>query len=80
VPQESDICKSLEDLQIHNGLILVKREPEVPTSPRVPQGASPVEVEILNHFDELWEYLSMDEKLAREVRTPEIPLLLKRKN
>ncbi|KAK4252308.1 hypothetical protein C7999DRAFT_27033 [Corynascus novoguineensis] len=67
VPQESDICKSLEDLQIHNGIILVKKEPEVPASPRVPQGASPVEIEILSHFDELWEYLSMEEKLAREI-------------
>ena len=67
VPQESDICKSLEDLQIHNGIILVKKEPEVAASPRVPQGASPVEIEILSHFDELWEYLSMEEKLAREV-------------
>jgi ubiquitin carboxyl-terminal hydrolase 34 len=70
VPQESDICKSLEDLQIQNGIILVKKEPEAPTSPRVPQGASPVEIEMLNHFDELWEYLSMDEKLAREVSGP----------
>ncbi|AEO57729.1 hypothetical protein MYCTH_2304264 [Thermothelomyces thermophilus ATCC 42464] len=67
VPQESDICKSLEDLQIHNGIILVKKEPEAPASPRVPQGASPVEIEILSHFDELWEYLSMEEKLAREI-------------
>jgi ubiquitin carboxyl-terminal hydrolase 34 len=75
VPQESDICKSLEDLQIHNGIILVKREPEAPASPRVPQGASPVEIEILSHFDQLWEYLSMDEKLAREVRVP-VPFLL----
>jgi len=70
VPQESDICKSLEDLQIHNGIILVKKEPEAPASPRVPQGASPVEVEILRHFDELWEYLSMDQELAREVKSP----------
>ncbi|KAK4123811.1 hypothetical protein N657DRAFT_680934 [Parathielavia appendiculata] len=67
VPQESDICKSLEDLQIHNGIILVKRELEAPASPRVPQGASPVEIEILSHFDQLWEYFSMDEKLAREI-------------
>ncbi|KAK3295943.1 uncharacterized protein B0H64DRAFT_417531 [Chaetomium fimeti] len=67
VPQESDLRTTLEDLQIHNGILLVKREPEAPSSPRVPQGASPVEVEILNHFDELWEYLSIDEKLAREM-------------
>ncbi len=68
VPQESDICKSLEDLQIHNGIILVRKELEAPASPSVHQGASPVEGEILSHFDQLWEYLSMDEKLAREVR------------
>ncbi|KAL2134738.1 hypothetical protein VTI74DRAFT_10980 [Chaetomium olivicolor] len=64
VPQESDICKSLEDLQIHNGIILVKKESEE-TQDR--QGASLVDVEILRHFDELWEYLSMEEQLAREI-------------
>ncbi|KAK3375132.1 hypothetical protein B0H63DRAFT_268265 [Podospora didyma] len=68
VPQENEICKSLEDLQIHNGIILVKRESDTPTSPtRVRPGASPVDVEILGHFEELWEYLSMEEKLAREI-------------
>jgi len=71
VPQESDICKSLEDLQIHNGIILVRKELEIPASPSVHQGASPVEGEILSHFDQLWEYLSMEEKLAREVRFQE---------
>jgi ubiquitin carboxyl-terminal hydrolase 34 len=70
VPQESDICKSLEDLQIHNGIILVKKEFEAPASPKIRIGASPVEIEILSHFEELWEYLSLEEKLAREVRTP----------
>jgi len=69
VPQESDICKSLEDLQIHNGIILIKRELDVPVSPtRHRAGASAVEVEILDHFEELWEYLSMEDKLAQEVR------------
>jgi ubiquitin carboxyl-terminal hydrolase 34 len=68
VPQESEICKSLEDLQIHNGIILVKRESDVVSSPtRVRPGASPVETEILGHFDELWGYLSMEEKLAKEI-------------
>ncbi|KAM7221465.1 ubiquitin carboxyl-terminal hydrolase 34 [Rhypophila decipiens] len=70
VPQESEICKSLDDLQIHNGIILVKRETDVPTSPtRARPGASRVEVEILGHFEELWEYLTMEEKLAREIYT-----------
>ncbi|KAK4237057.1 hypothetical protein C8A03DRAFT_16355 [Achaetomium macrosporum] len=67
VPQESDICKSLEDLQIHNGIILVKKESEATASPKVRIGASPVEIEILSHFEELWEYLSLEEKLAREI-------------
>ncbi|KAK3357400.1 hypothetical protein B0T25DRAFT_452553 [Lasiosphaeria hispida] len=69
VPQESDICKSLEDLQIHTGVILVKRESDAPTSPTTKPrpGASPVEVEILGHFEELWEYLSMEEKLAEAI-------------
>lgn len=68
VPQESEICKSLEDLQIHNGIILVKRESDVASTPaRVRPGASAVEIEILGHFDELWGYLSMEENLAQEI-------------
>jgi len=68
VPHESDVCRSLEDLQIHSGIILVKRESDTPSSPtRFRAGASPVETEILEHFQELWGYLSMEEKLAQEV-------------
>ena len=69
VPHEGDICKSLEDLRIHNGLILVKREADVvpSSSTRIRPGASPVEIEILNHFEELWDFLSMEYRLAQEV-------------
>ncbi|KAK0737002.1 hypothetical protein B0T21DRAFT_286758 [Apiosordaria backusii] len=67
VPQENQICKSLEDLQIHNGLILVKKDSETAVSARARPGASAVDVEILGHFEELWEYLSLEEKLAREI-------------
>ncbi|KAM7201757.1 ubiquitin carboxyl-terminal hydrolase 34 [Naviculisporaceae sp. PSN 640] len=68
VPQQGDICKSLEDLQIHNGIILVKRENDAPASPtKIRPGASRLEVEILSHFEELWEYLAMEEKLARQI-------------
>ncbi|KAJ9131667.1 Ubiquitin carboxyl-terminal hydrolase 34 [Pleurostoma richardsiae] len=68
VPQERDICKSLDDLQIQNGLILVKRESDaMPSSDRIRPGASPVEIEILAHFEELWDYLSMEETLASEI-------------
>lgn len=67
-PTEDQICKSLEELDIHNGLILVKKESDnVSSLVRVKPGASPLEIEILSHFPELWEYLSMDEKLAREI-------------
>jgi len=67
-PSDADICKSLEELNIKNGLILVKREPNLASSPvRIKPGASALEIEILRHFEELWEYLSMEEKLAREV-------------
>ncbi|CAK7218572.1 hypothetical protein SBRCBS47491_003550 [Sporothrix bragantina] len=67
-PNGVDICRSLEDLHIHNGLILVKRD----THPDLEDeegfiGDSPVEYEITRHFKELWDYLSMDEKLSREI-------------
>ncbi|GAP89275.1 putative ubiquitin carboxyl-terminal hydrolase [Rosellinia necatrix] len=67
-PSDADICKSLEDLNIKNGLILVKRELDLASSPvRIKPGASPLEIEILSHFNDLWEYLSMEETLAREM-------------
>ncbi|KAJ3567288.1 hypothetical protein NPX13_g6822 [Xylaria arbuscula] len=67
-PTDSDICKSLEELNVRNGLILVKRELDLVSSPvRIKPGASPLEIEILRHFDDLWEYLSIEENLAREV-------------
>lgn len=73
LPTEQDICRSLEDLQIHNGLILVKREADASEAPvHVRPGASPVEIEIMRHFQELWEYLALEEKLASEVSRKEL--------
>ncbi|KAJ8130325.1 hypothetical protein O1611_g3307 [Lasiodiplodia mahajangana] len=67
-PSDADICLSLEELNIKNGLILVKRELDLASSPlRIKPGASPLEIEILSHFHDLWEYLSMEESLAREI-------------
>ncbi|CAJ2510159.1 Uu.00g060590.m01.CDS01 [Anthostomella pinea] len=67
-PSNSDICKSLGDLRIKNGLILVKKEFDTASSPvRIKPGASSLDIEILGHFKDLWEYLSMEEKLAREI-------------
>ncbi|WZH42653.1 uncharacterized protein QYS62_003649 [Fusarium acuminatum] len=68
LPNEHDICKSLDDLRVHDGLILVRREESGPAlSNRVRPGASPLEIEISTHFDEMWEYLSMEETLAQEI-------------
>ncbi|KAI1143859.1 hypothetical protein F5Y05DRAFT_8632 [Hypoxylon sp. FL0543] len=67
-PSESAICKSIEELDIKNGFILVKKESGVANPPRrIKPGASPLDIEILRHFKDLWEYLSMEEKLAREI-------------
>jgi ubiquitin carboxyl-terminal hydrolase 34 len=68
LPRETDICKSLEDLRVHDGLILVRREESGPAlSNRVTPGASSLEIEISAHFEEIWEYLSMGDSLAEEV-------------
>ncbi|KAI5922223.1 ubiquitin carboxyl-terminal hydrolase [Camillea tinctor] len=67
-PTDTSICKSLEELGIKNGLILVKKELDVASSPvRIKPGASPLDIEILSHFKDLWEYLSMEERLARDI-------------
>ncbi|KAK5989046.1 Ubiquitin carboxyl-terminal hydrolase 34-like protein [Cladobotryum mycophilum] len=68
LPTEDEICKSLKDLSVHEGLILVKREESCPPPlVRIKPGSSPLEIEILSHFDELWEYLSMDDQIAKEI-------------
>ncbi|KAI0179993.1 hypothetical protein GGR52DRAFT_568756 [Hypoxylon sp. FL1284] len=66
-PSESDICKSIEELGIRSGLLLVNKESGTASSGRIKPGASPLDIEILGHFQELWEYLSMEEELAREI-------------
>ncbi|KAK3937263.1 ubiquitin carboxyl-terminal hydrolase 34, partial [Diplogelasinospora grovesii] len=68
VPLESELSRPLEELQIQNGILLVKREAEVENLPtRIRPGASQLEMEILGHFEELWDYLTMHEKLAQEM-------------
>ncbi|KAF9874053.1 ubiquitin carboxyl-terminal hydrolase [Colletotrichum karsti] len=67
-PKESEVCRSLEDLEIHDGLILVKREDNgTAAATRIKPGASLLEIEILGHFEQLWNYLSLQEGLAREI-------------
>lgn len=76
-PSEQDICRSLDELQICEGLILVKRESDTIDQPiQVRPGASTVEIEILRHFEELWQFLGLEETLATEVsRAPLLELV-----
>lgn len=58
-PDEDGITKSLEELKIYGGLLLVKKEDAgIPPTTKIKPGASAVEIEILGHFKQLWEYLS----------------------
>ncbi|CAK7566532.1 MAG: hypothetical protein SEPTF4163_004479 [Sporothrix epigloea] len=68
VPNAVDICRSLEDLHIYNGLILVKRETDYDgEADETFAGNSSVDLEITRHFKELWSYLDMKKELAREI-------------
>lgn len=67
-PEEDEISKSLEDLGIQEGLLLVKKETSsTASSIRIRPGSSPLEIDILGHFDQLWRYLSLPEPMAGEV-------------
>ncbi|CAM1502884.1 Fc.00g076600.m01.CDS01 [Cosmosporella sp. VM-42] len=68
VPKGPQINRSLEELDVQDGLILVQRqEDNAPPTDGIRPGATPLEVEISAHFDEMWEYLSMDERHAQEI-------------
>jgi ubiquitin carboxyl-terminal hydrolase 34 len=64
----TDLNASLEDLKIGKGLLLVQRRDEEDNSEgRLKGRSSTLELEIIKHFDELWDYLGMEEKLAKEI-------------
>jgi ubiquitin carboxyl-terminal hydrolase 34 len=74
-PDEIEVCKSLDDLNL-NGLVLIQRREDSDGIPIHLNGAKPtLENEIMKHFDDLWGYLSMHEKVAQEVRLCLPPLL-----
>lgn len=67
IPDEVEVCKSLEELNL-NGLVLVRRREDTDGPSTNPDGSKiTLEAEIVKHFDELWDYLSMHEKVAQEV-------------
>jgi ubiquitin carboxyl-terminal hydrolase 34 len=66
-PEEIEISKSLDELNL-NGLVLVHRREE--TEGGLSQGnKTSLELEIMKHFDDLWGYLGMHDKVAQEVRS-----------
>jgi ubiquitin carboxyl-terminal hydrolase 34 len=67
-PDEIEVCRSLDDLNL-NGLVLIQRREDSDGIPIHLNGTKPtLENEIMKHFDDLWGYLSMHEKVAQEVR------------
>lgn len=69
-PDEIEVCKSLNDLNL-NGLVLIQRREDSDALPGHLTGAKPtLEHEIMKHFEDLWGYLSMHEKVAQEVGLP----------
>ncbi|KAM0334256.1 hypothetical protein ACHAQA_001278 [Verticillium albo-atrum] len=67
-PDEDDISRSLDELRMTTGLLLVKKEAgDAAPSTRAKPGASPLEIEILGHFGQLWDYLDLQEPLASEI-------------
>jgi len=67
-PEEADPYATLEGLRIGMGLLLVLRtDGDLDVSGGLNNRSSTLELEIIKHFDELWDYLGMEEKLAKEV-------------
>jgi ubiquitin carboxyl-terminal hydrolase 34 len=64
--EEIDVSKSVHDLNII-GTLLVQQREGVDPSPRSPSNNTTLELEIMKHFDKLWGYLDMHEKVAKEV-------------
>ncbi|KAG9232040.1 ubiquitin C-terminal hydrolase-like protein [Amylocarpus encephaloides] len=66
-PDEIELCKSLDDLNIP-GLVLVQRRDDDERSVISSNGEEKsVDMEIVSHFEELWGYLSMQDKVAQEI-------------
>lgn len=66
-PDEFEVCRSLDDLKL-NGLVLVQRREDANAMPsHLANNRPTLEVEITKHFDALWGYLGMHEKVAKEI-------------
>jgi ubiquitin carboxyl-terminal hydrolase 34 len=63
-PDEAALSKSLDDLRL-TSLVLVRRQDGSIIPSNVSEAS--LEMEIMKHFEELWGYLGMQEKVAQEV-------------
>ncbi|KAM0740270.1 hypothetical protein ACQRIT_005454 [Beauveria bassiana] len=67
IPTETQAGKSLQELGMCDALILINKDVAASEMPsHVKPGSSPIEIEILSHFSEFWQYLIMDENIAVE--------------
>ncbi|KAL6697684.1 hypothetical protein J3F84DRAFT_293406 [Trichoderma pleuroticola] len=68
LPLAKQMRTSLEKLHIEDGTILVRREEnDFSGSTQVPPSASPLEIQFMSHFSELWSHLSLEDKIAKEM-------------
>ncbi|KAL2886415.1 Ubiquitin carboxyl-terminal hydrolase 34 [Ceratocystis lukuohia] len=67
-PSETNIRMTLEDLKMHQGLILVKREDRKSPAPSGScPGASLLEIELLSQFKQFWDYLDFPNHIAEKI-------------
>ena len=63
----------LRDMKLRSGLLLIRKDADSseisPIERR--QSATPVDSEVLKHFDDLYDLLNVEDHLAREVGLPQ---------
>jgi ubiquitin carboxyl-terminal hydrolase 34 len=65
---DTDLHTPLSAMKVGKGLLLImRRDGDEISEERLRVKSSTIEYEIIQHSDELWEYLGMEEKLAREI-------------
>lgn len=62
---------TLREMKLRSGLLLIRKDADssVVQSTERRQSLSPVDSEVLKHFDDLYDLLNLDDHLAREVRS-----------
>lgn len=62
---------TLRDMKLRSGMLLIRKDADSPVVPSFDrsQSMTPVDSEVLKHFDDLYDLLNLDDNLAREVRS-----------